>query len=223
MNLPVPTSGQSPNIPARLPKSRKGEIAKYREARSARLVPHWRPEDVKALAKAAGALARGDKKKERDELLVLTIWDACLRVSEALGLTPSDVERHGDAFLLNINISKTGWRTAALSPTIGYRLKAYCAEEVKAGEPIFPLTRRRVHQIVTAAAEAIGLPKPEGVGLVHCLRHSGALARLAASGNPRSVQHQLGHSSPDMTARYLKTLQAAEGVAIQAGIDLMAR
>jgi integrase len=62
--------------------------------------------------------------------------------------------------------------------------------------------------------------KPSGVGMVHMLRHSGAIERLRLTGNPRSVQAQLGHKTIDMTMRYLRTLSDEEGVAIQAGVDL---
>ena len=64
---------------------------------------------------------------------------------------------------------------------------------------LFDMSKRRVHQAVERAAIAVGLVKPEGVGTVHILRHSGAIARLRASGNPRSVQAQLGHLNTAMT------------------------
>ena len=44
------------------------------------------------------------------------------------------------------------------------------------------------------------------VGCLHVLRHSGAIARLQVSGNPKSVQEQLRHKSAQMTLRYLKTI-----------------
>ena len=77
-------------------------------------------------------------------------------------------------------------------------------------------------QVVERAAEAVGLVKPDGVGLVHLLRHSGAIARLRATGDPRSVQAQLGHSSPEMTMRYWRTVTVDEGIAVQASVDLEA-
>ena len=61
--------------------------------------------------------------------------------------------------------------------------------------------------------------KPEHVGTVHVLRHSGALARLAATGNPKAVQDQLRHKEARMTLRYLKTLSAQESIKIQQDVD----
>ena len=65
-----------------------------------------------------------------------------------------------------------------------------------------------------------GIPEPHRTGNVHLLRHTGALARLARTGNPRSVQHQLGHQSGAMTLCYWKTLEAEEGIRVQEEVDL---
>ena len=70
-----------------------------------------------------------------------------------------------------------------------------------------------------AAADLAGLVKPPGVGTVHVLRHSGAIERMRLSGNPRSVQDQLGHASPAMTMRYWRTLSQQEALRIQEGVD----
>ena len=54
---------------------------------------------------------------------------------------------------------------------------------------------------------------------VHILRHSGAIERMRVSGNPRSVQDQLGHASTAMTLRYFRTLSQQEALRIQEGVD----
>jgi integrase len=77
----------------------------------------------------------------------------------------------------------------------------------------------RVWQIVDRAFGAAGIKKPEHVGTVHVLRHSGAIARLAATGNPKAVQDQLRHKEARMTLRYPKTLSAQESIKIQQGVD----
>ncbi len=82
------------------------------------------------------------------------------------------------------------------------------------------MNRHRVWQIVDAAVERAGLVKPPGVGTVHILRHSGALERMKASGNPKSVQDQLGHASASMTMRYFRTLSQEESLALQEQVDL---
>ena len=55
---------------------------------------------------------------------------------------------------------------------------------------------------------------------MHVLRHSGAIARLRAIGDPRSVQAQLGHASIDMTMRYMRTVQIEDALEVQAAVDL---
>ena len=50
-------------------------------------VPHLGLEDVKELAAAAGDAARNVIAKERDPLLIMTLFDGALRVSEGLQLT----------------------------------------------------------------------------------------------------------------------------------------
>lgn len=57
------------------------------------------------------------------------------------------------------------------------------------------------------------------VGTVHILRHSGAIERMRVSGNPKSVQDQLGHSTPQMTMRYFRTLSQEEALQVQEGVD----
>ena len=83
----------------------------------------------------------------------------------------------------------------------------------------FPVNRHRTWQIVDAAANQAGLVKPSSVGTVHILRHSGAIERMRLSGNPRSVQDQLGHASPAMTLRYRRTLSQQEALRVREGVD----
>jgi integrase/recombinase XerD len=46
----------------------------------------------------------------------------------------------------------------------------------------------------------------------HLLRHSGAIARLNRTGNPKSLQIHLGHADMKMTTRYLATMQVVESL-----------
>ena len=64
-----------------------------------------------------------------------------------------------------------------------------------------------------------GIVKPDGVGTVHILRHSGALERLRQTKNPQSVQEQLRHSSMRMTLRYMRTLAHDEAMAVQSEVN----
>jgi integrase len=181
-------------------------------------VAHWAVPEVQALVKAARERGRGAK-GERDALLIQTLFDGALRVSEALGLRPIDIVRTDGGYRLQVE-GKTGYRQVAVSPSLIARLHSYAYEQGLARDRrFFPINRHRAWQIVDAAAELAGLLKPPGVGTVHILRHSGAIERMRASGNPRSVQDQLGHASPAMTLRYWRTLSQQEALRIQEAIE----
>ena len=155
----------------------------------------------------------------RDALLIQTLFDGALRVSEGLSLTPSDIVRTEGGYRLRV-VGKTGYREAACSVSLAERLGFYAYQaELPPGDRFFPINKHRVWQIVDAAARLAGLEKPPGVGTVHILRHSGAIERMRLSGNPRSVQDQLGHASPAMTMRYWRTLAAEESLQIQEAVE----
>ena len=58
-------------------------------------VPHLGIEEVKGLAAAVGEAARNVIAKERDHLLIMTLFDGALRVSEGLQLTPNALHDNG--------------------------------------------------------------------------------------------------------------------------------
>ncbi|MCL5959688.1 MAG: site-specific integrase, partial [Chloroflexi bacterium] len=96
-------------------------------------------------------------------------------------------------------------------------LQAYAyRKELKLDDPVFPINRKRAHQIVTEAGKKAGLNKRV---YPHLLRHSDAIERLKQTGNPKALQIHLGHSSPFMTMRYLSTLTAEDAVRIQQQVD----
>jgi integrase len=174
--------------------------------------------EVIALVDAARRRGRGAT-GERDALLVQTIFDGVLRVSECLGLRPADVIRTEGGYRLQVD-GKTGPRQVAVSASLVARLQSYAYErELGRDQRFFPINRHRTWQVVDAAADLAGLVKPPGVGTVHILRHSGAIERMRLSGNPRSVQDQLGHASPSMALRYWKTLNREEALKVQEGVD----
>ncbi len=165
------------NSPARLTNSAKRAAS----AEAGRPVPHWGLDQVLALVEAARRRGRGVK-GDRDALLVQTIFDAALRVSEALGLRPTDIVRTPTGYRLRVS-GKTGYREVAASPSLIARLQGYAYEtSLSRDVRFFPINRHRVRQIVDGAAEVAGLTKPPGVGTVHILRQSDAIERMRVSG-----------------------------------------
>ena len=71
-------------------------------AGNARPVPHWGINEVLALVEAARQRGRG-RKGDRDALLIQTIFDGALRVSEALGIRPLDILRTDGGYRLLVD------------------------------------------------------------------------------------------------------------------------
>lgn len=186
-------------------------------------VAHLAPGDVKLLAIVAG---RNPRHGERNAILISVIFDGALRVSEALGIRPCDIKDTADGCQLHIWGKGSRPGVVAITGTTAAALRALAYND---GHPIapdaklFPITRSQVFRICEDAFRRAGIRQPskvaDRVGAVHVLRHSGALARLAASGNPKSVQHQLRHKSAKMTLRYMKTLSVKESLRIQQSVN----
>ena len=203
--------------PVRLNKTSR--VLAIREAKTyqADYVPHLSTDDVRRMAELA---AQHRRNGERDSLLVLTLFDGCFRVSEAISIRPGDIKEAGAGWIVSILGKGHKRGTAAISSGLAAKLQAYAyRRELASTERLFPISRSRAFQIVQALMAAAGITKPDGVGACHVLRHSGALARLKQTGNPKAVQEQLRHSTAQMTLRYMKTLSHAEALDVQAGVN----
>jgi integrase len=184
-------------------------------------VSHLSPGDVKLMAVMAG---KNPRHGERNAVLILTIFDGALRESEVLKVRPIDIKQMSDGYELHIYGKGSKPGIVAITAATAQQLTSYAYHaKIQEMDRIFKITRSQVFRIVQDAYKRAGIRQPsklnDRVGAVHVLRHSGALARLAASGNPKSVQAQLRHKSAAMTLRYMKTLTAKEGIAIQKGVN----
>ena len=191
------------------------------EAESADYVAHISAGQIKLIAIVAG---QNSRHSERNALLIKFLFDGCLRVSEALGVRPVDLQRTPDGWTVRVvgKGSKPG--VVAISASIAAELQSYCYRaKIGESEPMFPVSRSQAFRIVTGAFDKAGIPRPskerDHVGGLHILRHSGAIERLRLTGNPRATQSQLRHKSALMTLRYLKTISADESLKIQQGVE----
>lgn len=208
--LPTPIS------PAKLNKSDQSIIIRRGRDLGAGYVPHLGIDQVRQLLEAVS----GNRQADRDRLLIITLFDGCLRISEALQLRPVDIEHSPDGWRLRFKGEKKGGYTAAaISSSLAAQLQAFSyRKHISPEDLIFTINRSRAWQIIAGGMAAAGIAKPEGVGSVHILRHSGAIERLRRT-NPKAVQDQLRHRSMSMTLRYLKTLTQEESLKIQQGVD----
>jgi integrase len=180
-------------------------------------VPHLGLAEVRAMVTAVQKASRNGK---RDRLLILTLFDGCLRVSEALALRPKHIKQDVEGWHLEVYGKGKRPGVAAISPSLAAELQAYAYRKgIKPDDRLFPIKRARAFQICELAMVAAGVAKPGHVGACHVLRHSGAIERLKVTGNPKAVQEQLRHSTAQMTLRYLKTLSAEEALKIQQEVD----
>ncbi len=156
-------------------------------------------------------------KKERDQLLILLLFQTGLRISEALALTPASIgEFEGKPFL---EVAGKGKKLRLVAMPVNLRMKlesyAYRAK-IEPRARFFDINRSRAWQILNEAREASGLEKRV---FPHLLRHSDAIIRLRKTGNPKALQYHLGHSSPAMTLRYLSTLTQEDALRVQQEVE----
>lgn len=172
--------------------------------------------EIYQLADAAKTMRNG----KRNELIILLLFQSCLRVSEALGLRLRDKVQIEGKHVLIVEYGKGDKpRVIAIPETLFLRLGNYASENGIAAPDtkFFNLTRIRVWQILQLAAAKAGLDYKRVYP--HLMRHSGSIARLRRTGNIRSLQEHLGHSDSKMTLRYLSTLQVIESLEVESKVE----
>ncbi len=177
-------------------------------AKASRIVPYLLPEEVKFLVEAVKETRQG----QRDGLLIEVLFQVGLRISEALSVTPSHIQKLEGKSVLSIIGKGKKPRMVAIPERLVDKLKSY-AYEKKLGshDHFFPFNRTRGFQIIKRASQRAGLNKRV---FPHLLRHSDAIERLKQTGNPKALQLHLGHSSMAMTMRYLNTLTQEDSIRI---------
>lgn len=189
-------------------------------ATSQRYVPHVSLDDIQRLCKVATCTG-APSLRERNVLIIQALFDSCLRVSELLALRPKDIELVYQAYYLHVwNQKRKRYETCSISAPMAAKLQSYAyRHKIEPDDKLFKINRSRVFQMIAATFRLAGIVKPDGVGTVHILRHSGALYRLRQTKNPQSVQEQLRHASMAMTLRYMRTLSHDEAMAIQSEVN----
>ena len=140
----------------------------------------------------------------RDRVILLTIYAAGLRVSEALHLKPGDID--SDRMLIHVRQGKGNRdRMVMLSPKLLEELRLYVRwarphDWLFPGmDPIRPLHTRTLQRRCQLTAEQAGITKRV---TPHTFRHSFATHLLDAGTDLRVIQTLLGHRSLTTTAVY---------------------
>lgn len=180
-------------------------IRRVEAPRLARTVP--RPlsaPDARAVADAAGD-SLVPWIAARDTAVLLLIYGAGLRISEALSLDGGDWPLGAT---LQVKGKGAKVRTIVLLPAVLDAIAAYLAQSPfppAPGKPLFrgarggPLAPDLVRRAMRRARVALGLPD---TATPHALRHSFATHLLASGADLRSIQELLGHASLSSTQIY---------------------
>jgi integrase/recombinase XerC len=141
----------------------------------------------------------------RDRAILLLLYGAGLRISEALSLPVEAADGRG-AVLIRGKGGKE--RRAPLLPVVREAIAAYRAclpFPVKANEPLFrglkggPLSPRIVQRRMAELRGRLGLPQS---ATPHALRHAFATELLKSGADLRAIQELLGHASLSTTQGY---------------------
>jgi integrase/recombinase XerD len=164
-------------------------------------------------------VAKNKRCGSRNELILSLLFQAALRVSEALNLKLKDRQKRDGLYLLLIEHGKGDKpRLLAIPENLYMKIGNYASEQgiTDSNQKLFDITRFRVLQIVKECSAIAGVDRRT---YCHLFRHSGAVARLKRTGNPKSLQLFLGHSSPRETLRYLTTLQFMDSLEIESKVE----
>ncbi len=141
----------------------------------------------------------------KQRLVLMTIYSAGLRVSEAVHLRVADID--SARMVIHVRQGKGGKdRQVMLSPLLLEELRAYWrfvrprSWLFPGNDPEQPLSVACVQRVCQKARRAAGIDKPVSP---HTLRHSFATHLLEAGADLRLIQSLLGHRSLSTTQRYL--------------------
>ncbi|MBT0668988.1 tyrosine recombinase XerC [Novosphingobium profundi] len=163
------------------------------------------PDEAVGLASMVDDLAREDWIGARDRAVLVLLYGAGLRISEALSLT-------GAALPLTDRLVITGkggkQRVVAVLPIVREAIDDYvarCPWPMAKESALFrgakggPLAQGIVQKAMARARGVLGLPE---TATPHALRHSFATHLLGAGADLRSLQELLGHASLGSTQIY---------------------
>jgi len=165
--------------------------------------------DVEHMHDAISAIDESDPWiAARDWALVMLLFGCGLRISEALGLTNSDVRGRPDSLRILGKGSKE--RIVPMLPVVMDAIEKYMRIRPfgnAANDALFrsvrglPMSPRMAEKVVEKLRHYLQLPD---YVTPHALRHTFATAMLAGGADLRSLQELLGHSSLSTTQLYTK-------------------
>ena len=173
-------------------------------------LPHTLPKPLtvdKAVALVEGEETGQDWIRARDVAVMLLLYGAGLRISEALGLARRDAPVAGRD-VLRITGKGGKERLVPILPVTQRAVERYlalCPYPLDPAAPLFvgarggPLAPRLIQLAIARMRDELALPE---TATPHALRHSFATHLLAAGADLRQIQELLGHASLSTTQVY---------------------
>lgn len=156
---------------------------------------------ISQVKEALKKTARNGRKsnRHRNYLILKTLAETGLRVSELINLKPYNINFEESIFYITGKGSRT--RIVDIPSELGHLLEMYVkSNNIKSKSNIFPLTRDGILKITKKYADIN----------VHAFRHTYAINLLRKTKNIRFLQKQLGHTSLKTTEIYLQFLEYEE-------------
>ncbi|MFN0007964.1 MAG: tyrosine-type recombinase/integrase [Planctomycetota bacterium] len=200
----MPTTSNTPSPEPALPRSNRGRRF---------------PAEVLSpaeIARLIDACSRTAPTGLRNRALIVVMWRAGLRVSEALALMPKDVDRaSGTLHVLNGKGGKP--RMVALDPPSFSVIERWLDARNKlkrlTQSPVFctlhglPIQTAYVRALLPRLAESARIEKRVHA---HALRHTFACELMREKFPINLIQKQLGHANLAVTSRYLQHVTPPE-------------
>jgi len=152
----------------------------------------------------------------RNRALIVILWRAGLRCSEALNLLPRDVDLNAGTILVREGKGRKA-RVVGIDPMAASVVERWLAKRTELGigrsAPLLSqITKGRigkrlqssyVRHLLKRLGKRAGIEKRVHP---HGLRHSFASSLAEAGVNPHHIQQLLGHANLQTTSRYISTL-----------------
>ena len=212
-NIPENINKKANGVEMAIVPAKARAVTRYRASDYTRPVSFITEAEVYRIADTAKAMRDG----ERNELLILAMFQAALRVTEAVKLRLQDKATVDKRHILLVQGKGNKPRLVAIPEKLSYHLGDYAyRHKLQPQDRLFPISRFRALQIIKQCADKAGINRRV---YCHLLRHGGAIARLKRTGNPKSLQIHLGHSDMKMTMRYLATMQTIESLETESQVE----
>jgi len=136
-----------------------------------------------------------------DRLLFEFVYDSGCRISEALSLTPNDIDFHNRKVRLPaLKRKELEYKLVTISAAMASKLRQFCHGK-KLNQKLWPISRQLAYYRMVTAARRAGISNV----YPHLLRDSLATEWAKRGGDLTRLQRQLGHKRLSTTTdRYLR-------------------